>query len=642
MNKKSTKIILSIIVSVGFLFSFNNSTNPGRYEDYYRTKVNSFHDVQLQLLTTIKNSNLANAHDVAKINEAILEARNQMKGIDFWLRYLDPVVYRTINGPLPVEWETEVFEKFEAPYKREGTGLTQAALYLEEENPDKEHLLYLVQSSIDSRATYLHDTTTKHLKTDDHFFLCNRLYLLNLAAIYTTGFECPDTSRIIPELRIMMAATNVIYSTFNESFGTTPLPAEYLALYNKAVDFVNTQPEQYSLFDHFTFIRDYVNPLFIQNQKLLNKYKVFSRSMVDYSLNKKEISIFDKDIYYGQNAKGIYHRVEDEATVKEIENLGRMLFYDPILSANNQRSCASCHKPDEFFTDTLTATNLQFNGRDFLPRNTPSLINASYNHLLMMDGKHISLTAQTKDVMTNPKEMGSSREEILEKVLSCNEYKQGFKKLLQYTPTEKEITLDHIASAITLYYSKFSSYYSPFDEAMNEHKPITTASKEGFNLFMSKAQCATCHFVPQFNGVKPPFVSSEFEVLGVPKDTAFTALSHDMGRHDAHKADEMKNAFRTGSLRNIQYTKPYMHNGVFNTLEQLVDFYNAGGGAGRGLNVPNQTLSADSLGLSKTEKNKLVKFMASLNEKIEFERTPEKLPQSKIKSLNTRKVGGTY
>lgn len=641
MNKKSTTIILSIIAAV-FLFSFNQGNDPARYERFYTEKINGFNDVQLGLLATIKNSDLSKPEDVENIHASILKARTELKSIDFWLRYLDPVIYRRINGPLPVEWETEVFEKFEAPYKREGTGLTQAALYLDEENPEKEHLLYLVQSSIDSRATYLHDSTTKHLKTDDHFFLCNRLYLLNLAAIYTTGFECPDTSRIIPELRSMMSATNVIYNAFNESFGETPLPTEYLALYNKAVDFVNGQPANYSQFDHFTFIRDYVNPLFIQNQKLLNKYKVFSRSMVDYSMNKKEISIFDKDIYYGQNAKGIFHRVEDEATLKEIENLGRMLFYDPILSANNMRSCASCHKPDEFFTDTLTATNLQFNQKDFLPRNTPSLINASYNHLLMIDGKHISLTAQTKDVMTNPNEMGSKREEILEKVLSCNEYKQGFKKLLQYTPTEKEITIDHIASSITLYYSKFSRYYSPFDEAMNEHKPITAASKEGFNLFMSKAQCATCHFVPQFNGVKPPFVSSEFEVLGVPLDTNFTALSKDMGRHDAHQAEEMKNAFRTGSLRNIAYTKPYMHNGVFNTLEQLVDFYNAGGGAGRGLNVPNQTLSADSLGLSAREKGNLVKFMASLNENVVFEAAPQKLPQSKNKSLNSRKVGGVY
>src|SRR5690606_2454787 len=106
-------------------------------------------------------------------------------------------------------------------------------------------------------------------------------------------------------------------------------------------------------------------------------------------------------------------------------------------------------------------------------------------------------------------------------------------------------TVEHIASAITLYYSKFSRYYSPFDEAMNEKKPIAADSKHGFNLFMSKAQCATCHFVPQFNGVKPPFVGSEFEVLGVPEDTAYSALSNDMGRHTVHKADEMMHAFRT-------------------------------------------------------------------------------------------------
>lgn len=642
MNIKSTTIILSIITVVVFLLSFNEGNYTERYRQLYAEKINSFNDVQLELLSTIKNSNLGNPADVEKINAKISEARLRLKGIDFWLRYLDPIIYRRINGPLPVEWETEVFEKFEAPYRREGTGLTQAALYLEEEDPSKEHLVYLVQSSIDSRATYFADSTTKHLETDDHFFLCNRLYLLNLAAIYTTGFECPDTSRIIPELRHMMTATNVIYNAFNESFSQAPLPEDYLTMYNKAVTFVNNQPANYSEFDHFTFIRDYVNPLFKRNQQLLNHYKVFSRSMVDYSLNKKEISIFDKDIYYGQNAKGIYHRVEDPALLQEIENAGRMLFYDPILSANNKRSCASCHKPDQFFTDTLTATSLQFNGKEFLPRNTPSLINASYNHLLMIDGKHISLTTQAKEVMTNAMEMGSTQDELLAKVLSCSDYKQTFKKLLKYTPTEKEITLDHIASAITMYYSKFSKHYAPFDEAMNEGKALPSESKQGFNLFMSKAQCATCHFVPQFNGVKPPFVGSEFEVLGVPEDTGFTALSNDMGRHDVHKADEMKNAFRTGTIRNIQYTKPYMHNGVFTTLEQLVEFYNAGGGAGRGLNVPNQTLAADSLGLSNNDKAKLIKFMASLNERIVPEDMPEKLPQSKIKALNTRKVGGEY
>lgn len=641
MNKKFT-ILLIIFTAVVFLYSFDESKQPDRYTNNYFEKLNSFLAEENTLLATIQQSDITSEKDLQKIADKIEQTRLLLKGIDFWIRYLEPIAYRNINGPLPVEWETEVFEKFEAPYKREGTGLIQLSLYLEEDNIDKAHLEYLAQSAINATHVFLADSITKNLKTDDHFFLCNRLFILNMGAIYTTGFECPDTSRIIPELKHMMAAVNVIYSAYNESFSSTPLPAEYLQLYNKALDFVNAQPADYSRFDHFTFIKDYVSPLYTKNQQLLNRYKIFSRSMVDYSLNKKEISLFNKDIYQGQDPKGLFLRVDDAEQLKEIENIGRMLFYDPILSVNNKRSCASCHKSTDYFTDTTRTTSLHINGKDGLARNTPSLINAQYNHLLMMDGKHISLQAQTKDVITNSIEMGSNAEEVVSKVMSCNEYNKAFKKFLKYTPTEKEVTLEHISSALTLYYAKFSKYYAPFDDAMNENKPLPVAAKQGFNLFMSKAQCATCHFVPQFNGVKPPFVGSEFEVLGVPKDTAYTALSNDVGRHGIHRADEMNHAFRTGSIRNIQHTKPYMHNGVFNTLEQVVEFYNAGGGAGKGLLVPNQTLASDSLGLSASEKNKLVQFMVSLNENIVFEPLPAKLPESKIKALNTRKVGGEY
>ena len=641
MNKKFT-IITICCCAIIFLLSFDERTNTNRYSDKYFEKQQAFTTALTDLKSTIEKSNLADAQDIANIQSKITQCRVELKGIDFWIRYIEPIMYRRINGPLPVEWETEVFEKFEAPYKREGTGLTQAALYLEEENISKEHLLYLIQSGIEATKTYVADSITKGLKTHDHFYLCNRLYILNLAAIYTTGFECPDTSLIIPELRSMMADVNTIYNAFNESYPSAPLSAGYLALYNRAVIFVNTQPANYSAFDHFTFIKDYVNPLFMLNQQHINQYKVFSKSMVDYSLHKKEISLFNKDIYNGQNPKGVFLRVDDEAVLKEIDRIGKLLFYDPLLSANNMRSCASCHKPTEFFTDTLAATAFQFNHKDALDRNTPSLVNVQYNHLIMMDGKHISLQNQTKDVMTNAIEMGGTNEDILEKVMSCNEYNKAFKKLLQYTPTEKEVTVEHISSAITFYYSKFSKYYSPFDEAMNDNKELAMDAKKGFNLFMSKSQCATCHFVPQFNGVKPPFVGSEFEVLGVPEDTTYKALSNDMGRYTVHKVDEMKNAFRTGSIRNIAHTKPYMHNGVFTTLEEVVEFYNAGGGAGKGLKVDNQTLASDSLGLSKTEKEHLVKFMTSLTEKIVFEAPPAKLPESKIKALNTRKVSGIY
>jgi cytochrome c peroxidase len=277
-----------------------------------------------------------------------------------------------------------------------------------------------------------------------------------------------------------------------------------------------------------------------------------------------------------------------------------------------------------------------------LPRNTPSLINVPYNHLIMYDGKHISLQDQTKGVMFNPIEMNASENEILEKILSCPDYRKELQHLLKFTPSEPVITIDHVSSALTFYYSKFSSASSAMDKAINDNKPMSASAMAGFNLFMSKAQCATCHFVPQFNGVKPPYVGSEFEVLGTPANKDFKMLSADKGRYEINPAKETMNAFRTGNLRNVMNTAPYMHNGVFRTMEEVIDFYDAGGGAGRGLNVPNQTLSSDSLHLSGTEKANLIAFLKALTEDVPFEEAPKKIPLSANKELNKRLIGGSY
>ncbi len=408
------------------------------------------------------------------------------------------------------------------------------------------------------------------------------------------------------------------------------------------MDFVNAQPQNPEQFDHFRFIKDFVNPLFAINQKLMNQHRAITKSTMDFTLNKSATSIFSKALYNGQNSRGIYFNVEDKDALASIDRLGKLLFYDPILSGNNQRSCASCHKPTEFFTDTIAPTSFAFDHTTFLPRNTPSLINVPYNHLIMYDGKHISLQNQTKEVILNPIEMGANENELLERILSCKEYKNGFEKLLPYTPMESKVTFEHISSALTFYYSKFSNASSEIDLAMNNLKPLNANAQKGFNLFMSKAQCATCHFVPQFNGVKPPYVGSEFEVLGTPATIDFKALSADKGRYLINPATETMNAFRTGSLRNIMHSAPYMHNGVFKTMEEVIDFYDAGGGAGRGLQVPNQTLSSDSLHLTATDKLDLISFLTSLNEDIPFEAPPKKLPASAINELNKRQVGGVY
>lgn len=642
MNRKKILVVICFLLLLGIVYSFDKTEKAETYMSVYELNISRLKNADEMLLDVISRTNINTEAGADSVRTAIHKARLAMKAADIWLRYLQPLEYKKINSPLPVEWETEVFEKFEQPYKRDGSGLTLAELYLYEEVKTKDSLMKLVQTVNDAVQVYSADSVKDRMRDHNHFFLCNRLYLLNLAAIYSTGFECPDTKQVIPELRAMMVAVKDIYGAFNTDFPNSAFSKEYLLLYGKAIGFVQAQPADIEKFDHYSFIRDYINPLYLLNQQMINRYKIYSRNVLDYSLTKNEVTIFNKSLYNGQNPKGIFLRVNDEAALATIDSLGKLLFYDPLLSGNNRRSCASCHNAKAYFTDTAFASSLQFNGTERLPRNTPSLLNTQYNHLAMLDGKHISLQDQAKAVITNPLELNCAEKDVLEKILSCNTYRDGFRELLKYTPQEKEITFDHIVSAITYYYSKFSRYYSPFDNAMNRHTEASAQVRNGFNLFMSKAQCGTCHFVPQFNGVKPPYVGSEFEVLGVPADTAYKQLSPDKGRYNINPAYETMNAFRTGTVRNASYTKPYMHNGVFNTLEEVIDFYNGGGGAGRHLDVPNQTLSADSLKLTKGEKSDIIAFIQSLNEDVVFDTPPAALPRSKDKKLNERVVGGTY
>lgn len=641
MKTLITLVLLCIVVF--FLSSsFEHSTEDNAYVKLYSKEIVQLKDELQALKTTIESSDEVGKND--KILAQIYNTRMQLKATDFWLRYLSPLAYKKINAPLPVEWEVEVFEKYEVPYKREGAGLTLAEIYLQEQadNISIPELSKLIDESIENIAPYFADSVYPSVLDYHHFFLANRLYLLNLAAIYTTGFECPNPENILPELIIMLHVTNNIYEAYNASYPTYSIIPAYLELYQQAIKFVDAQPQDVEHFDHFNFIKNYINPLFGLNQQMIRLYKIKSNNFNDYALNDNVNSIFDKQLYQGQSTKGVFASVKDEAVLEEIKQIGKTLFFDPILSGNNKRSCASCHAPDQFFTDTIMTTHLNFNEIDNLPRNTPTLINSIYNHLLMADGKHFNLQSQAKGVMLDSTEMGSKNEELIEKVMSCKTYKKAFQKFNDHTYTNQEISIVHIASALSLFLSDLSQYNAPFDLAMNGEQLLSDQAIEGFNLFMQKAQCATCHFVPQFNGVKPPYIGSEFEVLGVPSDKSFSALSEDIGRYKVHPVEEMHNAFRTSTVRNVMHTQPYMHNGVFTTIDEVIDFYNNGGGIGNGLDVPNQTLPSDSLNLTDHEKLVLKVFLASLTENIDTISAPTALPVSSKKELNDRVIGGLY
>ncbi len=633
--------LLLILVFACCCAAMTPGDGSNSYRDRYDARLADLDEQLRALHELIRATDASVPDDKEAIAASIHEARTALKAFDLWARYLDPINHRRINGPLPVEWETEVFEKYEKPYRREGAGLTLAELYLEEPGSTRDSLLRLVDAAISALGSYHADSVTVHLATPDHFLFCNRLMLLNLAAIYTTGFECPDTARVIPELRNMLRELRASTDAFNASFPSFAYDAIYEERLHDLIAFVEEEPDAYSAFDHFRFLRQHVGPLFTLNQEHIRRTNARSRSWMDYSLNNNARTLFAKDLYIGQDAKGVFRRVEDPDALADIRRLGHTLFIDPILSGNNERSCASCHRPDMCFTDTSCRTAPAFDHQGRLPRNTPSLVNADLNHLLMLDGRHIGMLAQAKDVLTAPTEMGGCAQEALDKVMDCPGYRRDLNALLPLTPTYEKVTVDHLLSSITCYVASLGAYASSFDEAMNGIRKASEEEQAGFNLFMSRAQCATCHFVPHFNGVKPPYIGSEFEVIGVPEDEAYASLSVDVGRAVVNPAPETQHAFRTGGLRNIARSAPYMHNGVFRSLREVIDLYDGGGGAGRGLDVPNQTLSSDSLHLSEADKSRLEAFMRALNEDIPAQDTPA-LPASRKKESNPRTPGGTY
>jgi cytochrome c peroxidase len=133
---------------------------------------------------------------------------------------------------------------------------------------------------------------------------------------------------------------------------------------------------------------------------------------------------------------------------------------------------------------------------------------------------------------------------------------------------------------------------------------------------MGKAKCATCHFIPLFNGITPPkYVASETEVLGVPLSLADSTLDPDTGYYGVIGVDSYKYAFKIPTVRNSEKTAPYMHNGVYRTLDQVMEFYNNGGAAGLGIDLANQTLPREALNLTENEKEDIIAFIKSLESK---------------------------
>lgn len=487
------------------------------------------------------------------------------------------------------------------------------------------------------------------LPTDRLIFEAARFGIVRLVSLGITGFDTPTSGQAIPEATASLEGIQALIEPYYPAIEAKD-PAVQQAVqsaFEDGIAFLKAAPD-FDHFDRMTFIREHADPLYaklLDAHLLLNYETVEETTIRQQSVNYKTKSMFSAEFlnaYY-------YTDLQAEDDTPELRELGRLLFFDPILSSNNKRACASCHNPSKGFTDGRSKSlAMDFEGT--LDRNAPTLLNALYADRYFHDLRADKPASQIEHVIHNEKEFHSSYPEIFEKLQQSSEYRERFQKA--FPKFKKQPFKRHsISTAMVAYLRSLQSMDSPVDLYLRHESDVLSADvKEGFNLFMGKAACGTCHFAPMFNGTVPPdFKESESEVLGVlvKHDTLSPQMDTDMGRAGAGKLKEeteiFAHSFKTVTVRNVSLTAPYMHNGAYTSLEEVVDFYNRGGGQGMGLDVPNQTLPPDALGLTKQEQKQLVVFMEALTDTTGLNAVPSKLPVFEHQpEWNNRTVGGEY
>ena len=283
------------------------------------------------------------------------------------------------------------------------------------------------------------------------------------------------------------------------------------------------------------------------------------------------------------------------------KKLGELLFKEKFLSKDSTVSCASCHRPEFAFADS-TAFSLGIN-HTLTKRNTPSVLNMKNRPYYFWDGRASSLDEQALMPIENKDEMGLPISEAVSRLRENSFYNHYFKKVFGHQPDAASL-----AKAFSAYENSLETEDSRFDNWGNKKAGLTDEEEFGRQVFLSdKAKCFDCHKFEDFT-------TDEFKNIGL-----FNGKNlNDSGRYLITKDKTDIGKFKTPGLRNIAATAPYMHNGMFATLEEVVDFYND-----VNKKIPN-AINVDStlqkpLGLNEKEKKALVAFLKTLTD-IRFEK----------------------
>ncbi|MEO6336633.1 MAG: parallel beta-helix domain-containing protein, partial [Verrucomicrobiota bacterium] len=305
-------------------------------------------------------------------------------------------------------------------------------------------------------------------------------------------------------------------------------------------------------------------------------------------------------------------------------NLGKLLYFDPVLSGDNTISCAHCHHPDLGFSDgRKTSMGLggkglgpERSGGDVLARCAPVIWNAAYSPLQFWDGRAKDLEQQAEGPIQDAHEMNQNAAELVKELLHIPEYVRLFQETFNGKP-EEVVTFRNVTKAIASFERTILSFNSKFDRyAAGDSYALNDSEKRGLQLFRSlKTRCFECHASPNFS-------DGSFRIVGVPD---LPDQANDIGRAKV-PGQGPEGAFKVPTLRNVALSAPYMHNGSFATLEEVIDFYAKGGGH----QFTNQQFAIDdkigTFEVTSKETADLVAFLKTLNDTSLMPEAPIKVP----------------
>ncbi len=609
-----------------------------KVKGYYVSGLEDLHSSLKQFQNSIRECRMGRQGQ-SELQQSFANLRFSYKKIEFLLDYLQPQdVKDHLNGaPLP---KTERNAPRLVVLEPKGMQKIEELLY-DPLLPEQWKELQDLTKAMDYQLTPIIAFAKRSPISDRQVFEAVRIALVRIMSMGITGFDTPASSNAIKESAVAWESLSIGLEPYCQKLGEANLAQEIKLKWQGGLETLKAAKD-FDSFDRLNFIRQYVEPLYGLCLDLHLKLAYETASEVyrgQLPFNYRASSIFSEDFFNLQYYTGL----KPDAHLKAKVKLGRMLFFEPALSANFERSCASCHDPKKAFADGR-AKSLAFDQKGTVDRNAPSLYNALYAEKFFHDLRADRMEAQMEHVIFNEKEFATNYHTIFARLESSEEYRRMFKEA--FPDFNGAINRHSLSEAMVAYLSGLKSFNSPVDRYLRGDEIVLSEEvKQGFNLFMGKAACATCHFAPSFSGLVPPwFEENESEVLGVLKKPLANEIDGDWGRYKngvvQDEAPFYKHSFKTPTVRNVAYTAPYFHNGAYPDLASVLEFYNHGGALGLGLELPNQTLPADSLGLDSAELKALEVFMEALSDTTNRGAYPLNLPQ--LPGRPQHLIGGKY